>query len=130
MVDVSVIENFLQRISVDMDLTEVDRDGYGDIVAAFNPKADFLKVRQAIHDYTPYFSKIVDNGAEFVEIRDSIYVEGSRTNISILVSTGEFHKGVMIKVMVKSVNYVIDGEVKTFTGFRALKEYKDSFVVE
>jgi hypothetical protein len=126
-----LIDDFTQRMGLDdIEFTLMDKDMSGDIIAMFSPDTDFITVKDAIDKYSPYRSKIVDNGIEYVEIYDTVYIEGLRTKVAYLVSTGEQGFGVLIKAMTKSVECYVGGELKSFLSFEAMKAYKDRFVVE
>ena len=130
MLSLNVIEEFVRRMGLtDMNFSLVDKDEYGDIVAAFDPDTDFSVVREAVNNYTPYARNIVDNGLNFCQINSTIYVNGVKTNVSYLCSKSANGSGTLIKAIVKSVFYSFDGNVKVFTGFRAMEEYKKRFIV-
>lgn len=130
MLSIKVIEDFVQRMGLDeMNFSLVDSDEYGDIVAALDPDTDFEKVRAAINNYTPYARKIKDNGLNFYQIDNTIYVNGLKTDVSFMCTKGTNGRGTLIKVRTKSVTCSFDGDVKVFTGFRGLDEYKKRFIV-
>lgn len=130
MLSVKVVEEFVNRMGLsDMNFSLVDTDEYGDIIAVLDPDTDFAKVREAINNYAPYSRNIVDNGLNFYQIDTTIYVDGVKTNVSYFCSKNNDGRGTLIKVRVKSLVYSFDGNVKVFTGFRAMEEYKKRFIV-
>lgn len=131
MLSIKTIEDFTQRIGLyDIEFTLMENDISGDIVAMFSPNIEFAEVKASIDKYSPYRNKIVDNGIGYVEIHDIIYVEGIRTKVAYLASVGEQGFGTTIKVMTKSVDYYVDGELKSFLSFESLNAYKERLVVE
>lgn len=131
MLTINVIEDFLQRAGVnEFDFGNGQVAGTGDLVQAFDPDTSFDDVMLAISNYRPYSSRMTDNGRDFVEVQDTIYIDGIQTKVSYLCSRGENGFGTLVKVMVRSVTCAIRGEVKTFLGFGDLKSYKERFVVE
>lgn len=131
MLTINMIEDFFQRAGVsEFDFGNGQVAVTGDLVKAFDPDTNFDDVMLAISNYRPYSSRMTDNGRDFVEIQDTIYVEGIQTKVSYLCSRGENGFGTLIKMMVRSVSCAIHGEVKTFLGFEDLKSYKERFVVE
>lgn len=131
MLSLKVVEEFVQRMGLnEMNFSLTDKDEYGDIIAALDPDTDFSVVREAINNYTPYSRNIVDNGLNFYQIDITTYVDGVKTNVAFLCSKNNNGNGTLIKVRVKSLVYSFDGNVKVFTGFRAMEEYKKRFIVD
>ena len=126
-----IAEDFVQRLGLyDVEFTASESDASGDIIAVFAPDTTFQTVKDAIDRYVPYRSKIVDNGLNFIEIHDNIFVDGLRTRVAYLIAEGDMGYGVVIKVMTKTVDCFINGELKSFLSFEAMKEYKNRLVVD
>ena len=129
MLDVSYIDNFVSRLPIDsMDFGD-NVISNGDVVECYAPEYSFSIINNAIRSYNPYSSKIVDNGTTFVEVRDTIYVDGLKTDVRYLFLQGDFGKGTRVKMITDSVYSYINHEVKQFSGFNTYSAYIDKFVV-
>lgn len=129
MLETRNIENFLQRIGInEYSLTNIEMSDSGDYIKDFETNVDFDKVKKAIIQYAPYMNKITDNGLNFVEINDTILIRGFRTKVMYRIEKGE-NLGTVIKIMVKTVDAIVNGKPKQFLGFKALNNYIDTLVV-
>ena len=129
MLDVSYIDNFISRLPIDdMDFGDnVISDG--DVVECYAPDYDFSIINNAVRGYRPYSSKIIDNGVTYVEIKDTIYVDGLKTDVRYLFIQGDFGKGTRVKMITDCVYAYINHEVKQFSGFNTYSAYVDKFIV-
>ena len=130
MISLTHIDDFMSRLGLEATFTETDGDYSRDYISSFDPELNYQVVVRAINSYTPYRAKIVDNGSDFVQINDDIYVEGNKVSVSYLVQAGENGFGTRVKIMVKSVQCPINGIMKSFLGFGGMKEYLDRIAVE
>lgn len=131
MLTVNLIEDFLQRVGLDdFDVGNVKVDISGDIIVAFDPDTRIEDVISAVEAYRPYRVRMVDNGSNFVEVHDTVYVSGMPVKVAYLCCEGESGFGTIVKIMVKSISCAIRGEMKTFLGFDDLRRYKERFIVD
>ena len=133
MIDIQeYLDGLLSRISIDMDYSVTSRDPFGDLFIVFNPDYKFSDIKSGIMDYPPLRNKIIDTGNNFLELCDTIYIDGNRTCIGVLLSIGNQGFGTQIKIMVKYVDYSVsdDGRIKRFLSFASLKSYKDRNIVD
>lgn len=129
MLTVSHIDDFLARINIqNMSYSVTSRDAFGDIIKVFDPNKSYKEVEYAINSSRSMREKVVDSGVSFVEIHDDIYVDGNKVKIAILVKVGDQGFGTEIRIMVKNVNFFVDGEMKMFLSFESLKNYQARFV--
>ena len=135
MLSVKNIENLVIRTGfLDSDFVVSKVDQYGDLIIATDPDLDFDKLFNKINNFGPLSSKIIDNGTNYFELEDTVYIKTSdrmnhKTKVRYLVSRVFGNIGTEIKAVVVTVDSVINGELKTFQGFRELKEYTNRFVV-
>jgi hypothetical protein len=120
------IEDFVQKLGLDeFDLTNSSMDGSGDYVVTLDPDVNFSTVKKHILKNPVLNKKIVNQGVLFTEIYDTIWVEGHRVQVAILVECGIGKLGTKIKMMVKSVEAVVNGQLKQFLSFESYKSYCD-----
>ena len=125
MISINHVNDFLERIGVsDMTYSVVSKDSFGDLISVFDPDFSYSTMRHAINSNRAISNKIEDSGLYHCEIHDTIYVDGNPVKISILCEQGENGFGTSIKIMVKHVSVVINGDMKSFLSFESLKSYK------
>ena len=100
-----------------------ETDITGDFIKVFDPNTDFSVIKRKINSKINLRKKIVDNGVSYVEFNDKTYINGDRVTLDILVEQGDMGFGTNIKIMTKTVEHNINGEVKKFLSFGAKKEY-------
>lgn len=120
------IEDFVSRIGLeDFDTSNFSTDASGDYVIALDPDTKFSTVKRSILNNVVMRKKIVNQGVLFTEIFDTIWVEGHRVQVGILAECGIGKIGTKIKIMVKSVEAPINGQMKQFLSFESYKNYRD-----
>lgn len=125
MISINHVNDFLDRIGVsDMTYSVVSKDSFGDLISVFDPDFSYSTMRHAINSNRAISNKIEDSGLYHCEIHDTVYVDGNPVKISILCEQGENGFGTSIKIMVKHVSVVINGDMKSFLSFESLKSYK------
>ena len=125
MISINHVNDFLERIGVsDMTYSVVSKDSFGDLISVFDPDFSYSTMRHAINSNRAISNKIEDSGLYHCEIHDTVYVDGNPVKISILCEQGENGFGTSIKIMVKHVSVVINGDMKSFLSFESLKSYK------
>ena len=129
MLDFNVIRDFLSRVDIDSSDFTVKDNMTKDYMEAFCPDMDFRQVFNTIYKFRPYYASMVDNGKDFIEVSQEKYIGEYLVTLSFLVTTDEFNSGTVIKVLVKKVTAVVDGDLKVFLGFTALDDYIEKFVV-
>ena len=130
MLSIGNIEDFMDRIGVyDTSFSVSKKDAFGDMISVFDPDTDYNNIKRAIENSRPIRNKVVSCGVKYSEIHDTIYIDGNKVNISILCEEGDNGFGLSVKMMVKSIDYVINGQVKSFLGFESLKSYLSRNVV-
>ena len=129
MLDFTVIRNFLSRIDIDSSDFIVRDNTTNDYMEAFCPDMDFRQVFNAVYKFRPYYASMVDSGKDFIEVSQEKYFGEYLATLSILVTTGEYDSGTVVKVLVKKVTAVINGDLRVFLGFSALDDYIEKFVV-
>ena len=124
MLSISHVEDFLARIGFqDINFSIIDKDSFGDILVMFDPDTEYSKIRDAVQSNRAMRNKIVDSGLNYCELNDVIYIDGNKVSVAILCEQGIGNFGTNVKMMVKSVDYVLNGEVKSFLSFESLKNY-------
>lgn len=131
MLSMNIVDSYLSRIGItDITFSVVGSDATGDLLTLIDPDFSFNTVKDAISK-SFLNSRIIDNGREFIELEDNMYINGDKVVVDILINKYYSNgTGVQIKLMVKRLYHVIDGEMKEFLGFGDLKQYKERFVVE
>lgn len=125
------IEDFTLRIGLeDYDTSNVSSDSTGDYIMSLDPDIEFESVKRRILNNPVMSKKIVNQGVLFTELFDTIWVDGFRTHIAILVECGMGKVGTKIKVMVKSVEAEVNGKMKQFLSFESYKNYSELIQVQ
>ena len=124
MLSIRNIEDFMDRIGFyDSNFSVSKKDSFGDILCVFDPDSKYEDVKRALENSRPMRNKVVNSGVKYSEIHDTIYVDGNKVSVSILCEEGDNGFGLSVKMMVKSIDYMINGQVKSFLGFESLKSY-------
>lgn len=127
MLDFSLIRDFLERVDIESSDFVVKENANKDFIEAFCPDMDFRECFNKIYNYRPYYVEMVDNGDNFIEVRQDTYIGEYKVNLSYLVTIDDFKTGVIVRVITKRVTAVINGDIKVFLGFSALDEYLEKF---
>lgn len=128
MLDFGLIRDFLEKVDIDSSDFVVKESANKDFIEAFCPDMDFRDCFNKIYGYRPYYIDMVDNGDNFIEVRQDIYIGEYSVNLSFLVTVDDYNTGVVVRVTTKRVTAVIDGDIKIFLGFSALDDYLEKFV--
>lgn len=131
MLGISHVDDFLMRISVqDMNYSVTSKDTFGDLISVFDPDTSYKEIDKAIQNSRPMRNKITDSGLNYTEISDDLYIDGYKVRVSILCEQGDNGFGTSIKIMVKTVEAFLDGEMKSFLSFESMKSYISRVVKE
>lgn len=131
MLSINNIEDFALKIGlIDSKFSVIQRDAFGDLIVAYDPDIEYLKVRKAIINNRSTRNSIVDSGLKFYELEDIVYIDGNKIRVAILCEEGSNGVGTSIKMMVKRVEYAIGTEVKSFLSFESLKSYLNRIVAQ
>ena len=126
MLTYNVISDFLDRIGVtDFNFSDVKA---GDLISFIDPDCSFNSIKNGILSFRPYRNKVVDNGVKFIEVVDTIYVDGLKTVVSYLFTEGDGGFGTIAKAMIKRIDCVINGELRSFLSSEDMRLYKDRFI--
>ena len=131
MLSIGNIEDFMDRIGVyDTSFSISKKDSFGDMICVFDPDTNYDSIKRAIENSRPIRNKVVSSGVKHSEVYDTVYIDGNKVNVSILCEEGDNGFGLSVKMMVKSIDYVVNGQVKSFLGFESLKTYLSRNVVQ
>lgn len=128
MLEFGLVRDFLEKVGIDSSDFVVKENANQDFIEAFCPDMDFRDCFNKIYGYRPYYINMVDNGDNFIEVRQDTYIGEYNVNLSFLVTVDDFNTGVVVRVVTKRVTAVINGDIKIFLGFSALDEYLEKFV--
>lgn len=130
MLSLKHINDFVSRLPVD-DLPDFGDNVIigSDLVECYAPDFDFSNLNDAIRSYNPYRSRIIDNGVDFVELNDTIYIDGLKVDVRYLVSKGSYGSGTIVKIVTDAVYAFVNGEYRTFSGFNTYNAFVEKFVV-
>nr|DAR68428.1 MAG TPA: hypothetical protein [Caudoviricetes sp.]DAT60763.1 MAG TPA: hypothetical protein [Bacteriophage sp.] len=124
------VNDFISRLPIDT-LPDFGDNvvSSGDLVECYAPDFNFSVLNTAIRSYNPYSSKIIDNGVDFVELNDTIYVDGLKVDVRYYVSKGAYGSGTIVKLVTDAVYSFVKGEYRTFSGFNTYNAFIEKFVV-
>ena len=121
---VNHVQDFLTKLGLDeFDTSNYSIDSSGDYIIVIDPDTDFSKVRNRILKNKALNKKVVNQGILFVELFDTLWIDGNRVKVAILAECGSGKIGTKVKIMVKSVDVLVKGQMKQFLGFNAYKNY-------
>lgn len=124
MLSLKNIETVLNRLHLlDFNMANASSDDSGDFISVFDPDTKFSTVKGAIQNDKIFRSKIVNIGQLFVDIEDIIWVDGNKVLVAISFEQGIGAFGTKVKMMVKHIDAVVDGNVKSFLSFEAYNSY-------
>lgn len=124
MLSLSNVEDFLDVIGItEYNGDIVKKDEYGDFIEVFDTEFSFDEMKLAVLENRKTRNLVVDNAYSHIEIHDTTYVEGYRVRVGILCQRGIGGFGTTIKLMVKTIEYPVNGVLKTFLGFEAVGDY-------
>lgn len=124
MLSLKNIDDFMMKIGVDFNSSVSTKDTFGDLITAVDPDCDFSLVKKSIIKNINVNKKIVNQGLNFVEIFDCLWIDGDRINTAMFISAGSGGSGTSAKIMVKSIDTFANGKVRKFLSFESLSEYK------
>lgn len=119
--NIDVIMNRLHLL--DFNASNVEMDQSGDFISVFDPDAQFGVVRRAIQSNTVFRKKIINMGQLFVDIEDTIWIDGNKVLVAVTFEQGIGAFGTKVKMMVKHLDVVVEGQMKSFLSFEAYNSY-------
>ena len=120
------IDDFVSKLGLDdFDTSNSSMDASGDFVSVLDPDTGYEVVRRRILNNKVVSKKIVNQGVLFTELFDTLWIDGYRVNIAILVECGMGKVGTKIKMMVKSLDALVNGQMKQFLSFESYKNYSE-----
>ena len=129
MLDVKYINDFIARLSLDENPDFGDNIVLsGDLVECYAPDYDFNNLNKAIREYNPYRARIIDNGVDFLELNDTIYVDGLKVDERYYFAQGAYGSGIVVKLVTDAVYAFVKGEYRTFSGFNTYNAFVDKFI--
>nr|DAP72976.1 MAG TPA: hypothetical protein [Caudoviricetes sp.] len=129
MLDVKYINDFIARLSLDENPDFGDNIVLsGDLVECYAPDFDFSILNDAIRAYNPYRARIIDNGVDFLELNDTIYVDGLKVDVRHYFAQGAYGSGTVVKLVTDAVYAFVKGEYRTFSGFNTYNAFVDKFI--
>lgn len=124
MLSLKNMETILNRLHLlDFNIVNTKIDESGDFISVFDPDTNFASVRVAIQSDKIFRGKIVDMGQLFVDIEDIIWIDGNKVSVAISFEKGIGAFGTTMKMMVKHIDAVVDGNIKSFLSFEAYNSY-------
>lgn len=118
------IEDYLIRLGLeDFDTTNTTIDESGNLIVSFDPDLEFKGVRKKLLNNPLVVKKINSQGILSVELYDTIWVEGNEVHIATLFEVGTGKIGTRVKMIVKYVKALVNGQMKQFLGFEAYNNY-------
>lgn len=124
MLSVGNIEVLMNRLHLlDFNASNVSLDKSGDFISVFDPDTHFAVVKRAIQSNKIFNRKITDMGQLYIDIEDSIWIDGNKVTVAVSFEQGLGAFGTKVKMMVKHLDVVVEGSVKSFLSFEAYNNY-------
>lgn len=124
MLSVGNVETLMNRLHLfDFNASNVEIDESGDYISVFDPDTDFEKVKRAIQNDKIFRMKVTNIGQLFVDLENTIWINGNKVLVSITIEKGIGAFGTKVKMMVRYLDVVIDGSIKSFLSFEAYNSY-------
>lgn len=124
MLSVGNIEVLMNRLHLlDFNVLNVELDKSGDFISVFDPDTQFAVVKRAVQNNKVFNRKITGIGQLYIDIEDSIWIDGNKVTVAISFEQGLGAFGTKVKMMVKHLDVVIEGAVKSFLSFEAYNNY-------
>lgn len=127
---VDILNTYSNRLGMDWEFSAVNSSSE-DYFDATAPDIDFNDVRAKILSDKVLCKRIVNQTIASLEFRDTLWdADGNKLNISVILSTGGMGFGMRAKVLVRTVDAVISGGVKSFLSVEAYRNYISNKLVE
>lgn len=123
---IDILNSYVARMGFDADFSGVNEasDDYLDVI---DPDLDFDAVRAKILKDFVLSKRVVNQTIISVELFDTTWdAEGNKINVVVLLSKGSLGFGTRAKVLVKTIDVMIGGSVKSFLSIEAYNNYMKS----
>ena len=126
---IDILTTYMNRIGVDCDFSAV-KEASDDYIDVTDPDINFGDVRQKILADTVLSKRLVNQTVASLELFDTMWDnEGNKINISVILSIGDLGFGLKAKAMVRTIDTMINGNVKSFLSIEAYNNYINSIAV-
>ena len=120
---VNILDTYSNKTGLDFDFSAVNEMSE-DYLDATDPDLDFGSVREKILSDRVLSKRVVNQTVVSVELFDTLWDnDGNKVNISVLFSKGQLGFGTRVKVLVRTIDALVNGSIKSFLSIEAYNNY-------